>query len=112
VSMTFSRLISVDEIAKKRNINRTTARRWLLALESEYGPGIIVRLTTANRPKLFTTEAALRRCNLAEQEPDWRRVVSELEKKITCIEKRLDDLVLKHPMAALERTIRRPVDAK
>ena len=59
MSLPLTQLLTVRDVAKRWKVHRHTARRWLLALEAQRGPGLVTRLRDCPRSKLAITSAAL-----------------------------------------------------
>lgn len=53
---------SISQLAREWNVHRNTARRLLMALHQRHG-GVLFCTSSAHRPKLWTTYAAIRQAD-------------------------------------------------
>lgn len=82
-----SGMITIKDIAKRHGVGRTTARRWLLALDAQSGGKVILRAGT----RLYTTVAKLHAVDSGWVEAREIEVdeIAELKKKNALLEKEL-----------------------
>jgi glutathione S-transferase len=76
-----SREIGVTQLAAARGISRWTARRWLQALEAQWGP----RVVTRRGRRMVTTDAALARV------APWAGADAATDRRLRALERRVAD---------------------
>lgn len=81
--------LSAADVARARGWSRTTAWRWLSALEREFGPSVVSR----RGRRLFTTASALARVAPTAGDDRTRSRIEALETTVAEQGRRIDTLV-------------------
>lgn len=82
-------LVTIADLARKRQQHPSTVRRWLLRLHAEHG-GVVRRVGAGRNAKLYTTKAALARVDPLFAEPDMDVRASLGELRAALVEVRRD----------------------
>ena len=85
------RLLFSTDIAAMRNISRWQARRWLEALEAEYGSAVVGQVRFRQKVRRYTTEAALARVGPRATNAETRllNAVADLARRVEVLEEKI-----------------------
>lgn len=84
-------MLFAQDIARRRKISRSQARRWLEMLEAEYGASVVGRVRGRRGVRRYTTEAALARIGprAANVETKLMSAIGDLVRRIDALEEKI-----------------------